>query len=62
MEELFISPKEAGKALNMSENKVRELCETDPSFPHTKNGSYYKISTHLLKEWVMQKCRTHEPI
>ena len=62
MEELFISPKEAGKALHMSENKVRELCENDPSFPATRNGTYFKISPHLLKEWAMQKCTSHEAI
>lgn len=62
MEQLLITPKEAGKALNISENKVRELCENDPSFPATKNGAYFKVSTQLLQEWVAKKCRNREPI
>jgi hypothetical protein len=62
MEKILITPKEAGRLLSISENKVRELCVSDPTFPSTKNGAHHKVFASALPDWAADKCKRGEAI
>lgn len=64
MEKILITPKEAGKLLSISENRVRELCRNDPTFPCTRNrnGGWHKVYAQGLAKWIEEKCQNGEAI
>lgn len=53
---ILLTPVEAASILGISENTIRKLCETDPTFPSFLNGSHHKISRSGLEKWIEQQC------
>ncbi|WP_425057652.1 hypothetical protein SCACP_21720 [Sporomusa carbonis] len=55
MEPMFkvaLTPKEAAQISPFGENRIRQLCLSDPSFPAFKNGRDIIIPRKGFEEWL----------
>lgn len=53
MERKIINATDVAQLLNVSVQRVYELCRSDPSFPHIRIGErQYRFSIDALEKWV----------
>lgn len=52
---LALTPKEAAQLSPFGENRIRELCRSDTTFPAFKNGKDFVIPKRAFEEWLARQ-------
>jgi hypothetical protein len=55
MDPIALTPKQLAKITPLGEHRIRQLCQTDPTFPAFLNGRNIVIPLKPLEEWLAKQ-------